>query len=159
MFIVPYLSGSAQSLDTTLTKADYLWHQNDTKTWVFDLSGTLTDEDTLFIDGDTILNVYDTITFDFPNKFGNSFAGWLRFSTDTIPTYADVTGFYRLFQAACETCDYEPIIASTAITAPAAFVKTFDLHAIKLRAVFWTTGDTGTFEGNLVLKPSSISSD
>lgn len=159
LFAFIALTLQAQTDTTTISSSDYRWHNTDTKSWVFDLSGTITDADTLFVDGDTILSVYDTVIIDFPNKFGTAFAGLLVFSTSVVDTLDGATGNYRLFQSACDTCEYAPIIASTAITTPAQFIKTFDLHGIRLRLVIWTTGDTADFDGYLVLKPSSLSSD
>jgi hypothetical protein len=153
------LTMSAQSDTTTLTSSNFQWYQNDTKTWVFDYSTTLTDLDTLFAGGDTIVAVYDTVIIDFPHKFGTPFAAYSVINTAAIDTLDGMTGFYRFFQAACDTCEYVPIIASTALTTPAQFLKSFELHMIRLRLVLWTTGDTGTVEGNLVLKPSSLTSD
>ena len=151
----------AQTDTTTLVNSDIKkWHQTDEKTWVFTLErDTLSNADTLFVGGDTILTHSDTLQIDFPNNFGTAFAAYAVINTDTIVGYTGMTGFYRFFQAACETCDYVPIIASTALTTPAQFLKSFDLHMIRLRLVLWTTGNTGQLWGNVVLKPSSITSD
>jgi hypothetical protein len=140
------ISAKAQSVDTTLTKDDYRYHSTHDKTWVFT------------IPLDTIADG-DTLTIDFPHDFGTAFAGMIVLNTAVDGAQDPLTGFYRLFQAACDTCDYVPLFASTALTTPAQFTKTFDVHLIKLRLMIWSTADDAQIWGNMVVKPSSISSD
>lgn len=174
-FLMICLSGYSQTDTAAVDYDNFTYVTPIDRATIIEISNdTLTDEDTLFfgvldtivvgddttfIYPDTILTGSDTIQFDFPHGFGSAAAGMLILNTDTIVGYDDVTGFYRLFQAACADCDYVAIAASTAITAPGQFTKTFDLHLTRLRLVVWTTGDTGRIWGHVVIKPSSVTSD
>lgn len=124
---------------------------------------TVTVDDTLFIDGDTLLNVEDTVIFDFPTVIGNSVSGMITFESDSIESDRETDGDvgFALYQSACADCPYYAITSAdgTHTTPPDDSNKFFQLRGFRLRLVYWAISGASWIEANIALKPSSLSNN
>lgn len=164
IFLIISAVSFAQTVDTTVTSADYQWYQVDTKTWTFQTpADTLSaksgsTQDTVVVGvGDTLFYDYpDTVIINFPHNFGTGFVGAATVNMDDIQTFTDLTGTFAIQTAQCETCRWTTEV-STALPAVTATTRVmFEVRNIKMRCLIIATGGFGTADAEITLKPASI---
>lgn len=159
--VLTSLVGYAQT--DTLTRVQYSYDPLSTNTvaWEFQLVDTVTVEDTLFLDGDTILSVKDTAIIILPSDFGNGFAGMLTVDTDSIVDALQGDVSIDLYQAVDDDSPYVFITGTDAdhTSPPDTSHKFFQLRGTKLKIVYHAVSGTSRVHAWIVLKPSAISNN
>ena len=155
-------AAKAQRPDT-LAVGDYTseWYSTDTRAFRYHIADTVTVADTIFTDGDTIVNVVDTVIVDFPSFMGTAFAGMMTVATDSIVDMAQGDIAYVLYQSTCDECPYYAITATDGshTAPPDDAAKYFQVRGGKLRLFYRAINGTSKIDAWILLKPSSIANN
>lgn len=156
---------SSQTVDTTLTKADYQWFQTDTKTWTFQspvdtISAKAgSTQDTVIVGaGDTLFyNFPDTLIVNFPHNLGTGFVGAATINMDNIGAHTTLTGTYAVQTAQCESgCPWTTEVSSALPANTASTRVLFEVRNIKMRLLIIGTGGFGSVNSWITIKPASL---